>query len=210
MSRLATSLALCAVGLATFLEPPPLRAASEGGNLTVTSPSSPVGARGLLYKGRSVFLAGSGSFWLLNDPYYYRDDGGTEAPLPEDRFFATARPLETTVADIERGVITHLAALHDLSMETLGAPLAVVVYPRAYQYSMEESPESWERHRYEPMGPWVREPFRYFRENGDRLPYPVLSVLGAFESADRFPLFREDDPHWNEAGARLMAETVAQ
>jgi hypothetical protein len=60
------------------------------------------------------------------------------------------------------------------------------------------------------MGPWVREPFRYFRQQGDRLPYPVLDTLPAFESADEFPLFREDDPHWNEAGARLMAETVAR
>jgi hypothetical protein len=132
-----------------------------------------------------------------------------EAPLPEDRFFATAQPLERSVADIERGAMRNLAALYDVSTETLGAPMALVVYPRAYQYSLRESPESWESHRYEAMGPWVREPFRYFRENSHRLPYPVLSVLPAFEDADRFPLFRQDDPHWNEAGARLMAETVA-
>ena len=107
-------------------------------------------------------------------------------------------------------MITNLAELHDFSTEALGAPMALVVYPRAYQYSMQESPESWESHRYERLGPWVREPFRYFRQARDRLPYPVLSVLPAFEGADSARLFREDDPHWNEAGARLMAETVAR
>jgi hypothetical protein len=140
-----------------------------------------------------------------------RGDGrNEEAALPEDRFFVTAQPLERSVAHIEDGVIKNLAALHDLATETLGALVALVVYPRAYQYSLEESRESWESHRYEPMGPWVREPFRYFQERGDRLPYPVLDMLSAFENADEFPLFRKDDPHWNEAGARLMAETLAR
>jgi hypothetical protein len=132
-----------------------------------------------------------------------------EVSLPRDRFFVTAQPLEKSRADIERGVMKNLAALHDFSKERLNTPMALVVYPRAYQYSLQESRHSWESHRYETLGPWVGEPFRYFRENADRLPYPVLSVLPAFESADQFPLFREDDPHWSEAGARLMAETVA-
>jgi hypothetical protein len=47
------------------------------GELTTTSSSSPVGKRGLIYKSRSVFLVGDGSFWLLNDPYYYQSDGST-------------------------------------------------------------------------------------------------------------------------------------
>jgi hypothetical protein len=131
-------------------------------------------------------------------------------PVPEDRFFVTSRPLESTRADIERGVIANLAALEEYARDTLGAPMALVVYPRAYQYSLREASESWEAHRYETLGPWVREPFRYFEETRDRLPYPVLSALAAFEEAEEFPLFQEDDPHWNEAGARLMAGTVAR
>lgn len=46
-------------------------------SLALTSPSSPIGGRGLTYEGRPVFLNGSGSFWLLNDPYYYNQDGST-------------------------------------------------------------------------------------------------------------------------------------
>jgi hypothetical protein len=133
-----------------------------------------------------------------------------EAPLPRDRFFVTSRPLDRTVADIERGVIRNLERLDEFSGDALGAPLALIVYPRAYQYSLSESPENWEAHRYEVLGPWVREPFRYFRENGRDLPFPVLSVLPAFEASDEFPLFQRDDPHWTEAGAALMARTVAR
>ncbi len=133
-----------------------------------------------------------------------------ETPVPEDRFFVTAQPLDKSVTDIERGVIANLASLDALVKDRLGARMALVVYPRAYQYSLRESPGSWEAHQYEPLGPWVREPFRYFEENAARLPYPVLSTLSAFEASDQFPLFQEDDPHWNEAGAGLMAEAVAR
>ena len=104
----------------------------------------------------------------------------------------------------------NLESLDGFSRETLNAPLAVVVYPRAYQYSARESPENWEAHRYEVLGPWVREPFRYFQENRGELAFPVLSVLPAFEASEEFPLFQGDDPHWTAAGARLMARTVAR
>jgi energy-coupling factor transporter transmembrane protein EcfT len=181
----------------------------EGGDLEIDAGEAFVQ---LLVRGLPGLSAYGSRLRELRDAFRSRDEDGKEGqvPLPRDRFFATAQPLEESEADIERGVIRNLDQLHDFSMETLGAPVALVIYPRAYQYSMEESPRSWESHRYEAMGPWVREPFRYFREKGDRLPYPVLDTLFAFENADEFPLFREDDPHWNEAGARLMAETVAR
>lgn len=139
-------------------------------------------------------------------------DGETDAggDVPKDRFFVTARRLEATREDIERGVMKNLARLHELATRELGVPMALVVYPRAYQYSSDESPRNWERHRYQRLGPFVREPFRYFDEVAETLPYPVFSLLPAFESTERFPLFFEDDPHWNAAGARLAAESVAR
>ncbi len=71
---------------------------------------------------------------------------------------------------------------------------------------------SWEPggDRYSVLGPFAREVFRYFREVEPSLPYPVVSLLPAFEGASEFPLFREDDPHWNQAGSRLAAHTVAR
>ncbi|MBF0433489.1 MAG: hypothetical protein HQK83_19585, partial [Fibrobacteria bacterium] len=50
---------------------------AKAANLKLTDADSPIGERGLVYKDRPVFLVGSGSFWLLNDPYYYNEDGTT-------------------------------------------------------------------------------------------------------------------------------------
>jgi hypothetical protein len=130
--------------------------------------------------------------------------------LPADRFFVTKLPLEETRAWIESGVMKNLAAIHDFATGTLGIPMVLVLYPRAYQYSDRESPENWEARAYEALGPFVREPFRYFEEVEDRLPYPVVNLLPAFETSKTFPLFLEDDPHWNREGARLAARTVGR
>ena len=125
------------------------------------------------------------------------------------RFFVATRPLADTRADIERGVMKNLRAIHDFARDELGVPMALVVYPRAFQYSDRESPKNWERWRYKPLGPFVREPFRYFEEVAPELPYPVFSLMPAFEGSETFPLFFADDPHWNRDGARLAARAVA-
>ena len=129
--------------------------------------------------------------------------------LPEGRYFATEAPLAETRAAIERGVMHNLAELHAFSRDVLDAPLAVFVYPRAFQYSDRESTDNWEQERSTRLGPFAREPFRYFEEVGGTLAYPLISLLPVFERSEEFPLFRSDDPHWNEAGARLAAESIA-
>jgi hypothetical protein len=135
---------------------------------------------------------------------------GAAVPPEEERFFVTARPLEQTRADIERGVMKNLAAMHAFAVDVLDASFVLVVYPRAYQYSKRESPRNWEADRYEQLGRYAREPFRYFDQVAADLPYPVVSLLSAFEQSDRFPLFFRGDPHWNRYGAALAAETVAR
>jgi hypothetical protein len=88
--------------------------------------------------------------------------------------------------------------------------MVLVIYPRAYQYSETESPWNWESRSYEVLGRFVREPFRYFEAAASELPYPVVNLLPAFETATTFPLYLEDDPHWNRDGARLAATTAAR
>jgi len=135
---------------------------------------------------------------------------GGEPEIPIDRYFATKYPLDATRTWIEAGVMKNLAAIHDFAADTLGVPMVLVLTPRAYQYSSRESPENWERRFYEVLAPFVREPFRYFEEVGDRLPYPVVNLLTAFETSKTFPLYFEDDPHWNRDGARLAAKAAAR
>ncbi len=126
----------------------------------------------------------------------------------KDYFFVTSQPLEQSRAYIKRGVIRNLARIHAFAANQ-NARMLLVVAPRAYQYSSRESPYNWEAAEYEILGPYVKEPFRYFEELRDELPYPVLNLLPVFETARTFPLYFEDDPHWNEYGAALVAETIA-
>ncbi len=132
---------------------------------------------------------------------------GLKVPGPEERFFVTGRSLDETRPAIELGVMKNLAGIERHGREVLGAPFALVVYPRAYQYSDRESARNWEK-GYEPLGRYVREPFRYFAEVADTLAYPVIDILPAFESSDRFPLYFGNDPHWTEQGADVAARAI--
>ena len=98
--------------------------------------------------------------------------------------------------------------MHRFTRDVLGAEMGLVIYPRAYQYSRRESPRNWERGKYEILGPWVREPFRYFEEVADSLPYPMVSLLPAFEQTGEFPLYNADDPHWTDLGAAFAARAL--
>jgi hypothetical protein len=102
----------------------------------------------------------------------------------------------------------NLAEIQGFAAEVLEAPTAVVIYPRSYQYPNSESPRNWERQAYDPAGPFVREPFRYFSEVADELPYPVIDLMPTFEQSTTAPLFFADDPHWNRAGARLAGSSL--
>jgi hypothetical protein len=133
---------------------------------------------------------------------------GGEPELPTDRFFVTNAPLDETRHWIETGVMKNLDELQRFSAEVLEVPTAVVIYPRSFQYSNSESPKNWERRFYAADGPFVREPFRYFREVAAELPYPVIDLMPTFEQSTATPLFLEDDPHWNRAGARLAGSSL--
>lgn len=129
-------------------------------------------------------------------------------PGPNDRYFITEHPLERTRPAIELGVVKNLAELQAFADESLGAPTALVIYPRAYQYSGRESLENWEAHLHTRLGPHAREPFRYFAERAGELPYPVIDVLPAFEASQQFPLYFRTDPHWTRLGAGVAARAV--
>ncbi|MBW2667736.1 MAG: hypothetical protein JRE13_15730 [Deltaproteobacteria bacterium] len=152
------------------------------------------------------FAAGDG-LRELRRPGRPRAVGG-EPELPTDRFFVTNAPLDQTRHWIETGVMKNLDELERFSSGTLHAPTTVVIYPRSYQYPNSESPDNWERRFYDADSPFVREPFRYFSEVAAELPYPVIDLMPTFEQSTATPLFLEDDPHWNRAGARLAGTAL--
>ncbi len=127
--------------------------------------------------------------------------------LPIDRFFAVNQPLERSKGwlNTTRDLID---AIRRYSEETLGARFALVLLPRGFQYSADESPYSWESDEYTPLGPFVREPFHYFEAPAPERSYPVFSLLPDFEKSEVFPTCFINDPHWNEAGTDLAARAI--
>ncbi len=125
---------------------------------------------------------------------------------PAERFFAVNRPLEETregFAEIRRSI----EATARFARDELGAHFVLLILPRCFQYSATESPDTWER-GYEPMGPHVREPFRYFEELAHEVDFPVLSILEDFERADASSTCFDNDPHWTPLGSRIAARGV--
>lgn len=128
--------------------------------------------------------------------------------IPERRFFVTDAPwtenrrwLEPLVRNVER-----VGAW----CEERGVDFALVVLPRAYQFSDREVPRNWEAGEYQVLGPHAHEPFRFFEEYARTARFPVLPLLGAFCETDVFPTCFEDDPHYNAAGHRVAAEAIAR
>jgi hypothetical protein len=133
---------------------------------------------------------------------------GEDLALPTDRFFATSAPLDETRHWIEAGVMKNLAEIERFSAKMFEVSTAVVIYPRSFQYPNSEAPNNWERRFYPTDSTFLREPFRYFHEAAAGLPYPVIDLMPTFEHSTAGPLFLDDDPHWNRAGARLAGTTL--
>ena len=125
---------------------------------------------------------------------------------PARRFFVTAHPREEVAPyyDEVRKSLDRLAA----TSADLGARFILVVFPRNYQYSDRESPNNWEGHYYEVLGPYAHEPFEYFDQLRSEVEYPIYSLLEDFQQTEVFPTCLEFDPHWTPAGARVAAEAV--
>lgn len=124
------------------------------------------------------------------------------------RYYATNVPLVHARPYFEKGVMANLKTLQEYCRDRLGVPFAVVLVPRAYQYSAREVPKDYEADLYTIRGAHVRNPNHYFAERRDTLTYPFLDLLPTFEASGLFPLYFEDDPHWNRDGALLAARTI--
>jgi lysophospholipase L1-like esterase len=127
---------------------------------------------------------------------------------PEKRFFITEAPLDETRKWFEP-LVANVGKIREWC-RARGADFVLVIMPRAYQYSDRESLHNWEANEYTTLGPYCREPFRYFDELRPKVDYPIVSMLDEFRSAKEFPLFRDDDPHWNAEGQRVAARGLVR
>lgn len=127
--------------------------------------------------------------------------------FPAERFFISDRPLAKSARYLPY-IRSSIDSIDAYCGRELGARFVLAVLPRSYQYSDRESPNSWEKGEYEPLGPFALEPFRYFDGLRAEVDYPVHSLLRDFQTTSVFPTCLDADPHWNADGNRVAAEAI--
>jgi lysophospholipase L1-like esterase len=80
---------------------------------------------------------------------------------PAHRFFITDKPLSETRPYFSY-IRDSIDKINDYSTGKLGAKFILLLFPRSYQYSENESPNNWEKLQYQNLGPYAHEPFKYF------------------------------------------------
>ena len=121
----------------------------------------------------------------------------------EHRHYAMNAPLADNVEPME---VTwrYLLSLHQ-EAEALGASFAVVVLPRYQHYHPQESPTDWARIHFPTDHTWIFEPFAWFEAKARTAPFPIHSLLAAFQATEELQTVWLDDPHYSEAGHRVAA-----
>ena len=138
---------------------------------------------------------------------YYKFDLDIGGVHETDHWFILRHPLELTRSyfDLSFGYVREIAA----EAEAIGSEFVLVVTPRFFHWSDRECPRNWESMRYRLDEPHEYAYFEYFDAVAESAGFRVLSLLPAFQATDEFPLVFPNDPHWNAAGHRFVARTLA-
>lgn len=132
----------------------------------------------------------------------------TGVRVPARPYFMTLAPLDRT-RPYTRALMGNVQKIRDYA-RAHAAAFVLFVFPRYFQYDAREAPHNWERGQYDLDGAYNLEPFRFFAEQQERVDYPIYSLLETFRETEVFPTCFENDPHWNEAGAAVAAEAIAE
>ena len=129
--------------------------------------------------------------------------------LPTDPFLIVNQPLRES-EPLTAPIIKSVRDIANFTHDQLRAKFALVVFPRSFQYSTREAPNSWERNAYTALGPYALEPFVLFDELRRHVDFPIYSLLHDFQTTSVFPTVLYDDPHWTEKGTRFAAGRVSE
>jgi len=129
--------------------------------------------------------------------------------IPRQRYFIVEQPLSETRYGFDF-MRQHLDATYEYARDNLGAGYMMFVIPRYFQYSPESSPDDWEAKagEYSTPGPYSFEPFRYFLEMRDEVPYPVYSMLSDFQNYAGPSTVFPNDAHLNATGTSYAAKVI--
>lgn len=131
----------------------------------------------------------------------------SDSIVPMDRFYIVNQPLSES-EPFTKETEQNLRDIDDYCRNELKCRFLVLLLPRHFQYSKTESPDNWEAEYYEPLGPYVLEPFKWLAQVDARTDFPCRSLLDAFRDSKTFPLYLDNDPHWNVTGHRVAAEAI--
>lgn len=130
-------------------------------------------------------------------------------PVPNNWQFVANQPLAHSLPYM-RATEENLRLIGAYCRDVLKAPFVTIMIPRNFQYSDRECADDPNRMYCTPLGPYVREPERWFTELKSRVDFPCESLLKWFEESPVFPKCFPKDPHWVSAGCAVAAEGIAR
>lgn len=130
-------------------------------------------------------------------------------PVPNNWQFVANQPLAHSLPYM-RAAEENLRKINDHCRDVLKVPFVTIMIPRNFQYSDRECPDDPNRVYYTPLGPYVREPEKWFTALKTRVDFPCESLLTWFEESPVFPKCFPKDPHWVSAGCQVAAEGIAR
>lgn len=130
-------------------------------------------------------------------------------PIPSRRFFVVEQPLEDSLPDMVE-IEENIRRIAAFCKDELNVPFVLFMHPRHFQYNSRESPNNPEQFSYTLKGAYSLEPFKWLEALKPRVQFPVHSLLDDFRQSKTFPLFLNDDPHWNADGAHVAAEGIVR
>jgi hypothetical protein len=122
-------------------------------------------------------------------------------------YFVARQPMEKSM-NLFDTLYGTLVDMNDYTVHTLHVPFVVLLPPRHWQYTADESPQSWENGSFDALGPYALENYRYFDGKRPSTSFPMISFLEDFKNNPQRPLTFAKDSHWNKYGARFFAERV--
>lgn len=129
--------------------------------------------------------------------------------FPKSQLFVNERPLAASRPYVESFTEKNIDALYEYTTNTLGAKFIVFVNPKTFHYNEKESADNWLKDIAR-RTPYSFEIFEYIDELSHTKPYPVVSLLPAFQKTDVFPTAFEKDAHWNRDGYKVAATEMVE
>jgi len=129
--------------------------------------------------------------------------------LPKSQLFVNERPIQQSLPYLQSYTEKNIDALYEYTTKELGAKFIVFVNPKTFHYNEKESADNWLKEIVR-RTPYSFEVFDYVETLSSTKPYPVISLLPAFQKTTVFPTAFEKDAHWNRAGYKVAATEMVE